>query len=282
MQITPSDIKAISKLVHDLCGIVLDESKGYLIESRLGRMAREAGCATFTDLCHKVRSREDPGLRNQFVDAITTNETLFFRDSAPWEALAHKALPEIIDQKANTGAPKRLRLWSAACSTGQEAYSIAMTLCELLPDVHTWDVTVLATDISDAAIAKASRGRYDEHEIQRGMRVELLTRYFVQEEQGWRVKDGVRALIAFKRMNLLEPFVGLGPFDVVFCRNVAIYFSEETRRDLFRRIKQLMPEYGYLFVGSTESLHEIGPEFAPHHHCRAVYYRPNLPAACPS
>jgi chemotaxis protein methyltransferase CheR len=275
MQVTPEDIKVISRLVNDLCGVVLDESKGYLIESRLSAIVEQAGCKTFSELYYKARYNMDTALRNAIIDAITTQETLFFRDTSPFDALKFKALPELIDAKARTAFPKRIRIWSAACSTGQEPYSIAMVFHELLPDIAKWDITITATDISNAAIEQASRGRYAELAIKRGMRPELLNKYFVREPDGWRARDELRALIAYRRLNLLEPFRNLGPFDVIFCRNVAIYFSAEARRDLFERLARELAPGGYMFVGSSESLTDLGPRFAPQHHCRAIFYRPN-------
>jgi chemotaxis protein methyltransferase CheR len=279
MEVTSEDVKVISRLVDDLCGIVLDETKGYLIKSRLTKVAEETGCATFSELYYKVRYANDKTLQTKIIDAITTNETLFFRDTTPFEAMRHKVIPDIIDEKGGTAYPRRLRIWSSACSTGQEPYSMVMVLHELLPDATRWDIQITATDISDAAIRQASLGRYSEMEISRGMRPELLAKYFNREPGGWKVKDEVRGLVAFRRINLLEPFVGLGPFDIVFCRNVAIYFSPEARRSLFLRLADTLTPSGYLFVGSSESLSDLGPRFTPHQHCRSVFYRPNKPAA---
>lgn len=279
MRVRPEDIPAVSKLVADLCGIVLDDSKGYLIESRLSGLAEAAGCADFAEFARKVRFANDRSLQNQVIDAITTQETLFFRDNAPFEALQHKVLPELIDAKARSPFPKRLRLWSAACSTGQEPYSIAMVLWELIPDVASWDVSILATDISDAAIKHASMGRYGKYEIQRGMKPNLLAKYFHEEVDGWRVRDSLRSLVVFQRRNLLEPFSTLGPFDVIFCRNVAIYFDPATRRSLFLRLTDRLTPDGTLFAGSSESLSELGAQFLPLHHCRTVYYQPKKHAA---
>jgi len=278
MEVTGEDIKVISRLVDDLCGIVLDETKGYLIKSRLTRIAEETGCTTFSELYYKVRYAHDKTLQTKIIDAITTNETLFFRDTTPFEAMRHKVIPDLIDEKAGTAYPRRLRIWSAACSTGQEPYSMVMVLHELLPDAVKWDIQITATDISDAAIRQASLGRYNEMEISRGMQPQLLAKYFNREPNGWKVKDEVRGLVAFRRINLLEPFVGLGPFDIVFCRNVAIYFSPEARRSLFLRLADTLTPSGYLFVGSSESLTDLGPRFTPHQHCRSVFYRPNRPA----
>jgi len=183
-------------------------------------------------------------------------------------------VPELIDIKSQLLFPRRIRIWSAACSTGQEPYSIAMVLCELIPEILAWDVSILATDISDAAIKHASQGRYGKYEIQRGMKPHLLTKYFHDEGDRWRVRDELRSLVAFERRNLLEPFSTLGPFDVIFCRNVAIYFDSATRRSLFLRLADRLTDDGTLFVGASESLSELGAQFIPLHHCRTVYYQP--------
>jgi chemotaxis protein methyltransferase CheR len=277
MQVTAEDVSFVARLVDELCGVVLDDSKGYLIESRLGELARSTGCKSFQELAHKARYNRDRDLQGRIVDAITTQETLFFRDNSPFEALQYRILPDLIDGRKGTAAAKRLRFWSAACSTGQEPYSIAMALSEMLPDLATWDIQILATDISDAAIKQASLGRYARHEIQRGLPPRMLAKYFHEQPDGWKVKDQLRGMISYQRRNLHEPFLGIGPFDVIFCRNVAIYFDAAKRRDLFLRLADRLTPDGCLFVGASESLLDLGPRFIPHNHCRATYYRPNLP-----
>ncbi|MCA9107966.1 MAG: hypothetical protein KDA83_21320 [Planctomycetales bacterium] len=277
MQVTPADIDAISGLIIDLCGIYLDESKGYLVDCRLGSIAEKHGCKSFEELARKVRTSGSFALRTEVIDAITTNETLFFRDNSPFEAFAYKALPETMDAKAGSPFANRLRIWSAASSTGQEAVSIGISILEHLPDSHRFDVQIVGTDISERAVERASRGWFAEHEIQRGLSPQIIAKYFRPDNGGWRVIDEVRSLLKFQHMNLLEPFNHLGRFDIVFCRNVAIYFTPETRARLFQRISEVMTEPGYLFVGSSESLSDLGPRFMPHLHCKSVYYRPNLP-----
>jgi chemotaxis protein methyltransferase CheR len=274
MQVIDKEILIVANLVEELCGIVLDASKGYLIESRLSSLAEAHGCHNFTDFCYKARNG-DRALRSHIIDAITTQETLFFRDSSPFEALQHKVIPELIDARTGTMFSKRIRIWSAACSTGQEVYSIAMTLCEIIPEILKWDIKILGTDISDSAIKHASFGQYADHEIQRGMKPALLRKYFTEVKNGWRVKDELRFLASFQRRNLLESFGDLGAFDIIFCRNVAIYFDTKTKHNLFHRLtKQLTPD-GYLFVGSSESLTDLGTKFKPLYHCRTVFYQPN-------
>jgi chemotaxis protein methyltransferase CheR len=259
---------------------MLDETKGYLVESRLGQLARDHGCPSYRDLCRQARSTSDRVLQQKIINAITTQETLFFRDSSPFDALQNKILPDLIDALSRSGGPKRLRFWSAACSTGQEPYSLAMVLREAIPDFAAWNISILATDISDAAVAQASRGRYAAHEIDRGMRASLLPKYFTAHPGGWQVKDEIRAMVSFQRRNLLLPFTELGAFDVIFCRNVAIYFDAPRRRDLFLRLADRLAPAGAILVGSSESLLDLGPRFAPKNHCRATYYQPNLQAAC--
>lgn len=275
MKVTPNDLTVVCNYVYELCGIYLDNTKGYLIESRLGDIATLAGCESYAELVQKSKYSGDRKLRNEIIDAITTNETLFFRDNSPFDALRHKVLPETIDSISGSLQPRRLRIWSAACSTGQEPYSIAMTLCDLIPNIESWDISILGTDISDAALEQASRGRYAAHEIQRGLETENLTKHFTQDGDYWQVSDQLRSMISLKRINLLEPFTDFGPFEIIFCRNVAIYFTHEVRKSLFNRLSDRLTERGYLFVGSSESLNDMGPRFVPQQHCRAVYFQPN-------
>lgn len=276
MPVTAQEVDAVFTLLHELCGIYLDNSKSYLVESRLGELARRHQCSNYEDLVRKVRLGSDPGLKTNVIDAMTTNETLFFRDESPFEALKYKALPESIDARAKTAFPKRLRIWSAACSTGQEPYSIAMTIAEMIPDFPKWDIQIVGTDICDTALKQASRGEYSAFEVERGMKPALLGKYFQKVGTAYKVHDSLRSMCSFKPFNLTGPLSALGQFDIVFCRNVVIYFSATTRRDVFRRISEIMPPAGYLFVGAQESLADLGPKFQPHRHCKSTYYRPNL------
>jgi len=278
LQTNHDDISVISRLIYDLCGLTLDTSKGYLIESRLGPVLQASGCTSFAELAFKARSPENRSLQIAIIDAITTQETLFFRDKTPFDVLQYKVLPDLIDARARCNGAKRLRILSAACSTGQEPYSIAMTICETIPDLHLWDVNILGIDISNEAVRRASQGCYTSHEIQRGMKPELLNKYFQPNGKGWKIKDEVRAMVSFARRNLLQPLTDLGPFEIIFCRNVAIYFDAQTRRDLFFRLAERLTPHGYLFTGSSECLSDLGPRFIPRNYCRGTYYQPALPA----
>ncbi len=275
MNPTPEDILKVAELAMGLCGLVLDETKDYLIKSRLVPIIQAESLSSYSELVTKVRANGDAGLKTKVIDALTTNETLFFRDDSPFNALKFKALPEMIDAHANTAHPKLLRIWSAACSTGQEPYSMAMTIRDLIPDVDTWNINIKATDISDAAIKQASRGLYSDHEIGRGLDATRLSKYFERQGDHWKAKDELRSMISFASLNLLKPFDHLGTFDIIFCRNVAIYFSPEDQKGLFNRLADRLSPNGYLFVGSSESLSKFGPRFFPQHHCKTVFYQPN-------
>jgi chemotaxis protein methyltransferase CheR len=194
-----------------------------------------------------------------------------------FDALAQKILPDLIRSKSASGASKRIRIWSAACSTGQEAYSLGMMLSECIPDIHgAWDVHLFGSDISDDAVSRASKGWYAGHETARGLSPQRLTRFFRPIQNGFQVADELRALMSFERRNLLAPFSFAGRFDIIFCRNVAIYFTPAARADLFQRLAASLTPGGILFVGAQESLGDLGPRFAQETVGRAAYYRPTF------
>jgi len=273
MKPTAGDIDAICELVNELCGIYLDNSKDYLIEGRLAKLVATSGSANYVDFARKARTT--PRLKDAVVDAITTNETLWFRDASPFEALRYKIFPELIDAKRTSPFPRRLRVWSAACSTGQEAYSIAMAFADIVPDFDKWDLQIYGTDISPAAVAHAQRGEYNQLEISRGLTQKHLGAFFLKSPGGYRVNDVLRRRCRFEVRNLHRPFTGVGNFDVIFCRNVAIYFTPNDRRSLFLRLGETLNRGGWLFTGSGESLMDLGRNWAPKRHCRAVCYQPN-------
>jgi len=271
IRLQSEETRPMAEYIYSLCGVSLDQSKGYLIEGRLGRLVEEAGCPSFRCLIERARSEPSRALQRRIIDAITTNETLFFRDTAPFDLLRHKIVPEVIDRARHGTA--RIRIWSAACSTGQEIYSIAMLLKELLGDPDRYGVRLLGTDISDEAVSRASRGWYNATEIGRGLSDALRDRYFVRARDGWQIRDEIRAMVSFKHMNLLADLTALGRFDVIFCRNVAIYFTEPDKITLFRRIERVLEPNGYLVIGAMESLAGICPQFESKRHLRSVYYQ---------
>ncbi|MBN1850796.1 MAG: protein-glutamate O-methyltransferase CheR [Deltaproteobacteria bacterium] len=276
IKINPDEIKIISQYIYQITGIALDEKKAYLIETRLSGLIDEHGCKSYLELYHKAKQDAGRTLERKIINAMTTNETLFFRDHSPFELFRHKLLPELIDKRTSKSFPNSpitLRIWSSACSTGQEVYSLAIVLRELLPNQTKYNVKLLGTDISDKAIAQASYGQYNKFEIERGLDRDKLERYFHPNGSHWKIKDDIRAMALFKKLNLMEPFNSLGKFDIIFCRNVAIYFTLEDRKKLFNRIADVLEPDGYLVIGSTESLTGICPRFEPQRHLRSIFYQ---------
>ncbi len=276
LEIDQTEFRLWARYVYDISGILLEPAKSYLIESRLGPLLKEYACRTFGDLYQKTRMDNTRTIEKRIIDQITTNETLFFRDSAPFEMLKYKILPDVVDrktQKAFSSFPISLRIWSAGCSTGQEVYSIAIALKEILVDLNKYNVMVLGTDISGMAIARASQGTYSQFEMDRGLVSERMDQYFIHEGEVWKIKDEIRAMATFKKMNLMQPFAGLEKFDIIFCRNVAIYFTIEDRKKLFRHIEDVLAADGYLIIGSTESLTGIALQFEPKRYLRSVFYQ---------
>jgi chemotaxis protein methyltransferase CheR len=272
IKLLPEEQTTVAAYIYSICAVSLDQSKAYLMEGRLGMLVEETGCGSFRGLVERAKSEPGRALERRIVDAITTNETLFFRDTAPFDLLRHKLVPELIDRRTKTGSA-RIRIWSAACSTGQEIYSIAMLLKELLGDPDRYGVRLVGTDISNHAVARASRGLYNPTEIARGLSEPLRDRYFAQTKDGWQIRDEIRAMAAFKHQNLMGDLVPLGKFDVIFCRNVAIYFSEADRISLFRRLERALEPNGYLVIGAMESLNGLSPQFESKRHLRSVYYQ---------
>ncbi|MCB2181025.1 MAG: protein-glutamate O-methyltransferase CheR [Desulfobulbaceae bacterium] len=274
-KITVEEIKVLGEYIHGISGIVLDHSKGYLIESRLRPLLSETGCKTFSDLFYKTRSDSSGRLKYKIIDAISTNETFFFRDSTPFELLRNKILPELIDRRRQQykPSPLPLRIWSAACSSGQEVYSIAMTLKEMLPDLRSYNITILGSDISDTVIAQASYGKYSKFEVNRGLSKHYLHKYFNQVGSEWRIKDEIRAMTQFDKINLLKPFPEVGKFDIIFCRNVAIYFSPSDRSKLFQKFAHVLEDDGALLLGGSESLSGMNLPFESNNYLRGIYYQ---------
>jgi chemotaxis protein methyltransferase CheR len=273
IRLLPGERQSVAQYIHSICAISLDQSKDYLIESRLSGVMEELGCTNFSQLLSLSRSDSHGTLKRRIIDEITTGETLFFRDNSPFDLLRYKIVPEIIDRRARTGQVVPIRIWSAACSTGQELYSIAIVLKELLGDMRGYNVRLIGTDISDQAVARASKGIFSQIEIGRGLTEAARHRYFMPHGTGWQIRDEIRALASFRKLNLMEDFSSLGKFDIVFCRNVAIYFNERDRASLFNRIGQRMENDGFLVIGSMESLSGICPQFESKQHLRSVFYQ---------
>lgn len=276
VKIKPEEIKVLSNYIYNVSGISIDASKAYLLETRFGKLLEEEGCKSYSEFYHKAKSDTRRVLEKRIINAITTNETLFFRDTSPFDLLKHKILPEMIDARTGKAPQSRsanLNIWSSACSTGQEIYSIAIIIKELLGNNGGHKISLMGTDLSDAAVAQASAGTYNKFEIERGLPREKLQRYFTAAGGNWKIRDEIRAMATFRRMNLMQPFMGIGKFDIIFCRNVAIYFTLPDRKKLFNKIADVLEPDGYLLIGSTESLTGICPRFVPKRHLRSVYYQ---------
>jgi chemotaxis protein methyltransferase CheR len=276
-RIAPDEFQVLSRYIEELSGIFLDGSKTYLVETRLHGLMKETGADTFHELHRKVRG--DPGgtLRERFIDAICTRETLFFRDQSPFELLKQRILPELIARKTEraAGSPPSLAIWSAGCSTGQELYSIAMVLKECLPNPKRFQIRLLGTDISATALAGARSGEFSPITVERGLSAELRDRYFRRSGETWRVREDIRRMCDFRKHNLMDSFMGLGRFDVVFCRNVAIYFQPKSKAALFDKLAGALEPPGYLLIGSSESLAGVTDRFAPVTESNRIFYRKN-------
>lgn len=278
VSITREEMNVWSRYVHEISGISLDDSKRYLIETRLGGLLSEFHVDNFSELFSKIGADSTNTLRRKVVEAITTNETSFFRDTAPFDLLRNKLIPDLIDRRNRAGTNRvPIRIWSAACSTGQEAYSTGMVFKELLGELSRYDIRIMGSDISNSVVAQASYGEYSRLELERGLPREMLMRHFLTSGEKWRVRDEIRALATFRTMNLLEPFAFPAPFDIIFCRNVAIYFNEADKTRLFRNLIRCMAKDGCLIVGATESIAGLCPDLEAKRYLRAVFYQLKAP-----
>lgn len=250
-QISAQEYEDFRRFLEEACGIVLGENKHYLVTSRLGRLMREFEIPTFSELMRRLRTDRHSNLRERIVDAMTTNETLWFRDRYPYEIMQHVLLPEYSKLR-----PAGLRIWSAACSSGQEPYSISITLEEYLasrPGSLPPNIQIVATDISPSMLHDANTAVYDRMSLTRGVSDERRNRFFTPVGERWQVRPEIRRRVSFRELNLMHSYASLGRFDLVFCRNVLIYFSSELKADILRRIAQVMSPGGYLFLGGSES-----------------------------
>lgn len=262
------DFQLFSTLVRDRSGLVLTEDKVYLLESRLVPLARQRGLNTLEDLANELRRSNDEKLKEDITDAMTTNETFFFRDNKPFDIFKENILPHLLATRTNT---KTLRIWNAACSTGQEPYSIAMLLKEEAAKMAGWRVEILATDISNEVLEKAKSGLYSQFEVQRGLPIQLLIKYFQQMGEMWQIDSSIRAMVKFKKVNLLENFSILGGFDVIFCRNVLIYFDHATKAQVLAQMHKILARDGALFLGGAETVLGICDDLNPVSGLRGVY-----------
>jgi chemotaxis protein methyltransferase CheR len=283
--VTPPDYEYLRKLLRDQSGLDLSTDKQYLIESRLLPLARKAGLPGISDLVQKMKGGSN-ALITQVVEAMTTNETFFFRDKIPFEHFRDTIMPEMLKLRA---ARKSLRIWCAAGSTGQEPYSLAMCLKEMSAALSGWRVEILATDLSQEVLEKSRTGIYSQFEVQRGLPIQMLVKYFKQIGELWQINPDIRGMVAHRQLNLLHDFGQLGSFDVIFCRNVLIYFDQETKANIFGRLARGMEADGFLVLGAAETVVGLTEAFKPIGDRRGLYRpndarmasRPVVPAAVP-
>jgi len=272
VKIKPEEMAVLGKFIKDKSGIVLDASKDYLFESRLGPLLDQYQCNDYISLLDKAKRDFTGVIGAALIDAVCTNETSFFRDNSPFQLLVQKLVPDFYERTAFNGT---LHFWSAAASTGQEVYSVIMQLIDAAICPPKFKMRFIATDISDKALAKASRGSYSKFELARGMEGAKLHKHFTQKGEEWAIKEEIRAMVAFKKMNLLDPMAlnSLGKFDIILCRNVAIYFSPDDKRKLFNCIATMLNPDGALLIGSTESLLGVTDRFARKDFRGGIYYQ---------
>ncbi|HEX7969538.1 MAG TPA: protein-glutamate O-methyltransferase CheR [Stellaceae bacterium] len=265
---TPADFELLCRLLKDRSGLMLAADKAYLIESRLLPVVRRRNMKSLDDLVAALRNRPEEEMVRDIVEAMTTNESSFFRDLKPFEQFRDFVLPQIMKARAST---RTMRIWSAACSSGQEPYTIAMILNEEKDALAGWQVEIIATDLSTEILEKAQAGVYSQFEVQRGLPIQLLVKYFRQEGERWRIDPAIRNMVRYRCLNLLEDFSPLGQFDVIFCRNVLIYFDQPTKTMVLDRLAQLLPPDGFLFLGGAETIIGISDKLQSPADQRGVY-----------
>ncbi len=267
---TPMDYEFLRKLLKERSGLDLSSDKQYLVESRLNPLARRVGLSGIEELVAKIRSGAE-ALTSEVVEAMTTNETFFFRDKIPFDHLRQTVLPELVQARANR---RSLRIWCAASSTGQEPYSIAMCIKEFAP-LAGWRVEIVATDLSQGVLEKSRAGIFSQFEVQRGLPIQMLVKYFTQTGELWQLNADTRAMVQHRQLNLLQDFSHLGTFDVIFCRNVLIYFDQDTKINIFDRLARVLEPDGVLALGAAESVVGVSDAFRSCPERRGLY-RPNV------
>lgn len=268
---TPSEFDYLAGLVKQRSGIVLTTDKGYLVDSRLNPVARQNNLADLSALVAVLRGDPKGKLSNAVIDAMTTNESFFFRDKVPFENFEKVILPSIIETRTKKGSNRRVRIWCAAASSGQEPYSLAMILKENEAKYAGWQFEIVGTDISEQVLEKAKSGVYSQFEVQRGLPIQLLVKYFKQNGEMWNLDPLIKAMVKYQSFNLLTDFRPLGTFDAVFCRNVLIYFDQPTKSNILDRIKTTLPPEGYLVLGAAETVVGLTNSFQPVQGHRGLY-----------
>jgi len=265
---TPDEFNLIRGILKKRSGLVLGDDKGYLIESRLMPVARKHGLKTLDEVIAKVRTASTEALLVDITEAMTTNESFFFRDTRPFDLFRDEVLPRLLEARSSQ---RSIRIWCAAASSGQEPYSLSILLKEAERKLAGWRTEIIGTDISKEILDRARNGKYTQFEVQRGLPIQLLVKYFDKQGEHWQIKPEIRNKVVFKEFNLLDSMVALGKFDVVFCRNVLIYFDQPTKKVILEKIATLMPADGALFLGGAETVLGITDKFEPVPGQRGIY-----------
>ncbi|RLE26376.1 MAG: protein-glutamate O-methyltransferase CheR [Acidobacteria bacterium] len=271
-ELTQADFDFVRSLVKQHSSISLDDTKGYLVSSRLLPLARSGGFESVAKLITRLRSRPHGTIHALVLEAVATTETSFFRDFHPYEILRDQVLPDLIRQRRKT--TRMLNIWCGACSSGQEPYSVAMVLRQVIPDIDTWTIQLLASDFSGAMVERARKGVFKQLEVNRGLPAHLLVRYFEQHGASWWVKDEVKRMVTFFQQNLDREWTSVPQVDLLFLRNVLIYFDVETRRRILRKVRRHLRPDGFLIMGAAETTLSLDDSFKRVQFGRAAFYQP--------
>lgn len=269
-----ADFDLYRDLLKDKSGLALTQDKCYLLDSRLTPVAKKWGFVSLDHMTVALRGVAKPDLIKDVVEAMTTNETSFFRDTKPFDQFRDIILPHLM----KTRSTKKVRIWCAASSTGQEPYSLAMILKEMGPKLNGWTFEIVGTDISTEVLDTAKKAEYSQFEVQRGLPIQMLMKYFEQKGDRWSLKQDIKSMIQYKYFNLLEPMTSLGKFDVIFCRNVLIYFDRDTKAKVLQNMAGLLPDDGFLLLGGAETVMGITDAFKLMENTRGLYIKPTNPA----
>lgn len=267
---SPFDFEYLRGLVREQSGVVLEPHKDYLAALYLGKIASQAGFDSIAALIEHLKKTPFGALHNQAIEALVISETSFFRDRSPFEALNSSVLPSLIQSRA---CERSLKIWCAGCSTGQEPYSIAILIREAFPHLATWTIRIIATDFSKKVLDRAQKGQYSNLEVGRGLTPSLRDRYFRQVGQSWQIIDDIQNMIEFRQLNLIHPWNSLPQMDIIFLRNVLIYFDLDTKRSILNKVQHTLREDGYLFLGSGETTFHLDPRFEAIHNQTSLYHR---------
>lgn len=276
---TELDFQFLCGFLKARSGLALTPEKRYLVESRLSPICRRFDLDTLSGLVGVLKAGRTPSLETAVVEAMTTNETFFFRDKGPFDLFRDVLLPRYLAARAGT---RRLRIWCAAASTGQEPYSLAMLLNEASARLAGWQVQIVATDISTEVLEKAKAGMYNQFEVQRGLPIQLLVKYFKQNGDQWQISPQIRAMVDYRPLNLIKEFGHLGTFDIIYCRNVLIYFDKPTKTDVLRRLANAMAPDGALLLGAAETVIGLTDALAPDTANRGLYGKVSSESAAPA